>query len=209
MRLVVFGASGATGQEIVRQALELGHEVTAVVRDPKKLAVSNSRLHTAQCDVLQDQASLATAIATGEAFISALGVGNSLISRGLIARSMAAIVAVAEKQTGRRFILISAFGVGDSHRQAPVIPRILYRLLLADIYHDKKAGEDILSHSGLDWTIIQPVMLTNGPRTGTYRVGERLSLKGIPKVSRADVAHFAVAQLTDSSFLRKIVVISN
>ena len=84
----------------------------------------------------------------------------------------------------------------------------MYRLLLGDIYRDKKVGEDIVKTSGLDWTIVHPVMLTTGRKTETYRSGERLSLSGIPKISRADVAHFALAQLTNKTFLRKTAVIS-
>ncbi len=208
MKLVVFGASGGTGREIIGQALDQGHEVTAFVRDPAKLAIKDSRLHIIEGDVLKDKLAVARAIAGRDAIICALGVGNSLKSTGLITGSLAAIVPAAEKHGVRRLILISAFGVGDSFRNAPLIPRLMYRSLLGDIYRDKKAGEDIVKASGLDWTIIHPVMLTTGPRTGTYRSGERLDLRGIPKVSRADVAHFALSQLMDKAFLRKTVVIS-
>ena len=207
MNLVVFGASGGTGREIIEQALEQGHDVTAFVRDPKKLTIRNN-LHIIEGDALNDQSAIARAIAGRDAIISALGRANSLKSAGLIASSMAAIVPAAKKHYVRRLILISAFGVGDNSRNAPLVPRLMYRLLLGDIYRDKKAGEDIVKASGLDWTILHPVMLTTGPRTGTYRSGERLDLRGIPKVSRADVAHFALAQLEDKTFLRKTVVIS-
>ncbi len=209
MKLVVFGASGGTGQEIIGQALEQGHEVTAFVRDPAKLAIKDNKLHIIKGDVLNNQSAIASAVAGRDAIICALGVGNSLKSAGLIAGSLAAIVPAAEKHDVRRLILISAFAVGDSSRNAPLVPRLMYRLLLSDINRDKKAGEDIVKASGLDWTIIHPVMLTTGPRTGTYRSGGRLSLTGIPKVSRADVAHFALAQLGDETFLHKTAVISS
>jgi putative NADH-flavin reductase len=208
MKLVVFGASGGTGQEIIGQALDQGHEVTAFVRDPAKLAIKHAKLRSIEGDALKDQSAIANAIAERDAIISSLGVANSLKSSGLIAGSLAAIVPAAEKLDVRRLILISALGVGDSFRNAPLVPRLMYRLLLGDIYRDKKAGEDIVKASGLNWTIIHPVMLTTGPKTGTYRSGERLDLHGIPKVSRADVAHFALAQLMDKAFLRKTVVIS-
>ena len=158
--------------------------------------------------MLKDQPAIARAIAGRDAIICALGVANSLKSAGLIAGSLAAIVPAAKKHEVRRLILISAFGVGDSSRNAPLVPRLMYRLLLGDIYRDKNAGEDIVKASGLDWTIIHPVMLTTGPKTETYRSGERLELHGIPKVSRADVAHFVLAQLMDKTFLRKTAVIS-
>jgi putative NADH-flavin reductase len=208
MKLVVFGVSGGTGQEIIGQALDQGHEVTAFVRDPKKLAIKDSKLHIVEGDALKDQSAIAGAIAGRDAIICALGVANSLKSAGLIAGSLAAIVPAAEKHDVRRLILISAFGVGDSFRNAPLVPRLMYRMLLGDVYRDKKAGEDIVKASGLDWTIIHPVMLTTGPKTGAYRSGERLDLHGIPKVSRADVAHFVLAQLTDKTFLHKTAVIS-
>ena len=208
MKLVVFGASGGTGQEIIKQALEQGHDVTAFVRDPKKLTIKNSRLHIIEGDVLNDQSAIARAITGRDAIISSLGRANSLKSNGLIAGSLAAIVPAAKKHDVRRLILISAFGVGDSSRNAPLVPRLMYRLLLGDIYRDKKAGEDIVKASDLDWTIVHPVMLTTGPKTETYRSGERFNLKGFPKISRADVAHFALAQLTDKTFLRKTAVIS-
>lgn len=208
MKLVVFGASGGTGQELIKQALEQGHDVTAFVRDPKKLQIKDGRLHVIEGDVLKDQAAIAEAIAGKDAIICALGVANSLKSNGLIAGSLAAIVPAAQKHNARRLILISALGVGESSRNAPLVMRLVYRLLLADIYRDKKAGEDIVKASDLDWIIVHPVVLTRGSQTGTYRVGERLSLTGIPKISRADVAHFALAQLIDKTFLRKTAAIS-
>ena len=113
MKLVVFGASGGTGQEIIKQALEQGNEVTAFVRDPKKLTVKDSKLHIIEGDVLKDQAAIAVAIAGKDAIICALGVANSLKSAGLIAGGLAAIVPAAKKHDVRRLILISAFGVGD------------------------------------------------------------------------------------------------
>ena len=207
MRLLIFGASGRTGREIVNQALEQGHEVTAFVRDPKKLTIKNS-LHIIEGDALLNQSSVAQALSGQDAIICALGRGNSFKSAGLIAGSMATIVPEAKKQDVRRLILISALGVGESSRNAPLVMRLVYRLLLADIYRDKKAGEDIVKASDLDWIIVHPVVLTNGSQTGAYRVGERLSLTGIPKISRADVAHFALAQLIDKTFLRKTAAIS-
>jgi len=103
---------------------------------------------------------------------------------------------------------MSAFGVGESRRDAPLIPRIMYRVLLSGIFADKKAGEDEIRRSSLDWTIVYPVLLTDGPLTGSYRVGEHVELRGMPKISRADVAHFMLAEMKNRAFLRKVAVIS-
>jgi putative NADH-flavin reductase len=84
----------------------------------------------------------------------------------------------------------------------------MYRVLLSDIFADKKAAEDNVRRSNLDWTFVYPVLLSDGPTTGAYRVGERLELRGVPKISRADVAHFIVSELGKRAFVRKVAVIS-
>jgi putative NADH-flavin reductase len=106
-------------------------------------------------------------------------------------------------------VFTSAYGVGETWRDVPLVPRILMRLLFRDVYSDKRAGEDVLRGSDLDWTLVYPTTLTNGPRTGRYRVGERLTLRGVPKISRADLADFLLSQLEDRHFIRKGVLISN
>ena len=80
--------------------------------------------------------------------------------------------------------------------------------LLRDIFADKLAGEQIVRRSALEWTIVYPVLLTDGPRTGSYRVGERLELSGFPKISRADVAEFMLKELYDAQYLKRIAVLS-
>ena len=92
---------------------------------------------------------------------------------------------------------------------APVLMRVLYRLLMKQVFEDKAASEDQLRSSDLDWTIVYPVMLTNGPRTESYRVGEKMALNGFATISRADVADFILKQLGDRSFLRKTAVVSS
>jgi putative NADH-flavin reductase len=91
----------------------------------------------------------------------------------------------------------------------PLLPSVLIRLLLKDIYADKQAGEEDIRRSSLDWTLVYPTTLTNGIKTGRYRLGERLVLHGLPRVSRADVADFILTQLEDSPYVRRGVLISN
>jgi putative NADH-flavin reductase len=155
-----------------------------------------------------DPQAFAGAVAGQDAVISVLGVGTSLRSAGLIARSMPVILHAMESQRVRRLIFASAYGVGETRRDVPLMPRILMGVLLRDIYADKAAGEERLRRSALDWTLVYPTTLTNGPQTGGVRVGERLTLRGFPRVSRADVADFLLSQLDDSTYVRKGVLIS-
>jgi putative NADH-flavin reductase len=208
-KILVLGATGGTGQQLVRQALAHGHEVTVFVRNPRRLPITHNHLRVLIGSVTADCEPLAAAVHSQDIVISALGAGNSLKSSGLIARSVPTIVRAMESRAVRRLIFISAYGVGSTRKDVPILPRMLIHLLLKDLYADKQAGEENLRLSGLDWTLIYPTTLTNGPRTGRYRVGERLVLQGLPRVSRADVADFILSQLEDSQYIRRGVLISH
>jgi putative NADH-flavin reductase len=208
-RVLVLGATGGTGRAVVSQALARGDQVTVFVRHPERLTERSERLRVVTGSVPEDAAALGSAMAGQDAVISALGVGNSFRSGGLISRSVPAIVQAMRQQGVRRLVFTSAYGVGETFRDVPIVPRIFIRLLLRDIYADKQAGEQALRRSELDWTIVHPTTLADGPRTGRYRVGERLALRGFPRISRADVADFLLAQTDDRTFLRKGVLISS
>jgi putative NADH-flavin reductase len=208
-RVLVLGATGGTGREVVSQALEQGHDVTALVRNPQRLAVTRDRLRMLTGSVTDDGQALAAAVPGQDVVISTLGVGNSLKSSGLIARSVPAIVRAMESQGVRRLIFTSAYGVGATRRDVPFLPRILMSLLFRDLYADKEAGEEDLRRGNLDWTLVYPVTLSNGPRTGRYRVGEHLALHGFPTISRADVADFILSQIEDRTYWRKGVLVSS
>ena len=191
----------------MQQALSQGHEVTAFARNPDALS-AEKRVRIVAGDTTRNVEQIAEAIRGQEAVVSALGRRNTLRSDNLIARSTHFIVPAMEQAGVRRLLVMSAFGVGESRRDAPLIPRIMYRVLLSDIFADKKDAEDEIRRSSLDWTIVYPVLLTDGPLTGSYRVGERLELRGMPKISRADVAHFMLAEMKNRAFVRKAAVIS-
>lgn len=181
--------------------------MTVLVRSPQRLTVPPDRLRVVTGSVTDEGQTLTDAIRGQDVVISALGVGTSLKSGGLIARSLPAIVRAMESQGVRRLIFMSAYGVGSTWKDVPLLPRILMRVLLRDIYADKEAGEDALRRSGLDWTLVYPVTLTNGQATGRYRTGERLALRGFPTISRADVADFILTQLEDSTYVKKGVLV--
>lgn len=210
-RILVLGGTGGVGRQVVAQALDKGHAVTAFVRSPERLKIDSGRLRVLVGDVTSDGPALPDAVRDQDVVISALGVGDSLKSGGLIARSMPAIVRAMEQQGVRRLIFTSAFGVGRTYQDVPFLPRIFIRTLLRDLYADKTRGEDELFRVGneLDWTLVYPVSLTNGPPTGHYRAGERLELHGLPRISRADVADFLLSQVDDVKYLRKGVLLGS
>ena len=206
MRILIFGATGATGRALVSQALELGHEVTAFARRPEALG-SRERLRVVKGDT-RDRASVEQAVPGHDAALSALGIGMSLVPSTLMADSMRNIVPALERAGVKRFVLMSAFGVGETRNAAPPLPRLFYSTLLAGIFADKRDAENVLRASALDWTIVYPVMLTHGPVTGRYRAGEQLKLRGMPAISRSDVAHFMLREAAERRYLRQGVVLS-
>ena len=207
--LLVLGATGGVGRQVVEQALALGHSVAAMVRDPKKMAIRHERLRLVVGDVTADAPPLPEAMRGEDAVISALGVGASFQPNALIERSAPKIVAAMQQVGVQRLLMVSAFGVGATFVDVPIVPRIFMRTLLARIYADKEAGEAIVRQSALDWTLVYPTGLTDGPKTGKILFGERLRLSGFPTISRADVAAFLLAELETRRFPRTGVLVSS
>jgi putative NADH-flavin reductase len=209
-RILVLGATGGTGNQVVTQAIEQGHDVTVFVRNPDRLGSKRDSVHVLVGDVTDSGSALAAAARNQDAVISALGLGKSLKANGLIARSVPAIARAMDAAGVRRLIFLSAFGVGPTYGDTPLLPRIIARTLLKDMYADKNVGDEELRRigDGIDWTIVYPVALTNGPRTGRYKSGERLKLRGLPRISRADVAEFMLKQLDDKAYVQKGVLLS-
>ncbi len=196
MKLLVIGATGPTGRELVSQAISLGHTVTAAVRNPDSANLS-STVRIVKADIT-DQASLATAVAGQDVVISSLGTKLSHQPTTLLSEGTRKLVDAMQQAAVRRFICITGVGAGDSKGHGGFFyDRILNPLLLSEIYKDKDRQETVVRDSGLDWTLVRPGTLTNGATTN--RVKALTDLTGITmgKVSRADVAAYILAHLDD------------
>jgi putative NADH-flavin reductase len=209
MRVLILGATGGTGRGALKEAKALGHDVTVFVRDRSKLSAEEQNgTHVTTGVLPQDESALADAMRGQQAVISALGRGLSLKPESLMAQCVPVILRTMKAAGVRRLIFTSAYGLGDTRRDTPLVGRILAGTLLRGLYADKAVGEKLIRQSDLDWTLVHPTMLTDGPRTGTWRSGERLPLSGLPKISRADAGAFLVSQLNDTSHIRKTVLVS-
>ena len=207
MRLLILGATGPTGRNLVDQALAAGHEVTALARNASRLTVAHPRLAVVGGDAT-DARTLEDAMGGKDAVLSALGAGNSLRSQ-IASRAMAALIPAMRARALERVIFLSSFGVGESCGQASLLQRIAFRTMLRQIFADKAKADAMLRASGLDWTLVYPTLLTDGARAGRYRVGERLAMSGMPRISRADVAAFMLAQLATDEWRCRTAVISD
>ncbi|MER6045864.1 NAD(P)H-binding protein, partial [Streptomyces sp. NPDC001856] len=144
-----------------------------------------------------------------DAVVSALGRGTSLRADDLFTRAAAAVVGAAEAEGVSRLVWLSSFGVGDTYRSASPVQKVMYKTLLRDLYANKVLAEETIRSSGLDWTLVYPTMLTKGPARGAYRAGERLTMKGMPRISRADVADFLYKAAHGSEWIRREAVITD
>jgi putative NADH-flavin reductase len=209
MKVVVFGATGGTGRQAVIQALEQGHEVTAVVRKPESVDIRHERLEVIRGDVL-DPSTFSESLTGHDAVLSALGVSHrdptTVYSEGT-----GHIMEAMEASGIRRLVCLSSAGL-EIPDDTPVLQRLVIRLVIQRMY--KHAYEDMvrmeakLRNSGLDWTVIRPPRLTNGPKSGTYRIAKNVPLIGAQGISRADLSDYMMKSISDQSSFQAVVEIS-
>ncbi|MEB8341608.1 NAD(P)-dependent oxidoreductase [Streptomyces endophyticus] len=204
MKLTVFGATGGIGQEIVKQALEAGHEVTAVVRDPARLTVTGERLEVARAD-LKDPESLRPAVAGRDAVLSGLGARRRA-DAGIATELTRSVLKALEAEGVRRLVVVSAAPVGPLPENPPLSDRIARKIVgavLKDIYVDLTAMEAELARSATDWTSVRPPRLQDKPVTGSYRT----VVGGFPRAGhfagRADVAHAMLAMVDNPATVKQ------
>ena len=201
MNLLILGGTGRTGRLVVEQALAAGHDVTALVRSPEKLAVPSSRLRVV-VGRATDAADVARAMAGVDAVIGTLGGGGSVILD-----STRAIVDAARRTGVTRVVLMSSFLAEADRFAAPA--RLLIELTRGTTIDDKLAGEKLLRQSDLDWTIAYPSRLTDGPATGSVRVQAEGAKRRITEsISREDVARWLIEAATDGEAGRRGVDIT-
>jgi putative NADH-flavin reductase len=208
MKLLVLGATGATGLEIVRLATERGHFVTAFVRSSQRLRPFGDRIAIQQGDLL-DPEQLARVMKGHDAVLSAFGprVPISTEDATLLQRFAVALTG-AMKHAGVRRLAIES--VAFLFRNAIAPPAyLLGRLLFPGIIADSAAMEHAITESGLDWTIVRPPKLTDEPGTGRYRVGEGHLPRFGFNISRADVADFLIKSVENPSAIHKVYGVSN
>lgn len=204
MKLLVVGATGGTGRELVAQALAAGHDVTAFVRNPARLEQRNERLSVARGDVL-DFASVEPAVAGQDAVLCALGHKRWLYPNRILSEGTRNLIRAMEKHSVRRFICETSLSIGDSWGRMGLYYTLFVGIFILPFYFfDKARQERVIRGSSLDWVIVRPGALTNGPKRGVYRHGPAVgSWLWTVRISRADVADFMLKQATSDAYLRQ------
>ncbi|TDD89561.1 NAD(P)-dependent oxidoreductase [Actinomadura rubrisoli] len=203
MRLTVFGATGGAGVQVVRQALDAGHAVTAVVRNSGGLpAELRDRADVVTADVM-DPGAIEEAVKGRDAVISAIGTREGRRPTTVCAASSASIIAAMRAAGAARFLMVSAAGVavepGDGPFTRYVAKPLIIQPLLRHGFADMRTAERHVRDSGLDWTIVRPPRLKDGPGKGEYRKAVDGAVPGRFSIDRADLATALLDLAADAS----------
>jgi putative NADH-flavin reductase len=211
MKIVVFGATGGTGSQVVQQALDKGLEVTAFVRNPVKMKITNPALQIVQGDVLQP-GSLESVIKGQDAVVCCIGSPANKAGR-LRSEGTKNILKAMMKVDVTRFVCQTSLGYDDSKKilnnTGFVFKKIIVPFLLKKTFADHALQEAYIKETDLNWTIVRPGSLTNGKHRRVYRQGFDYSDPSVKvKISRADAADFILKQLDRNDAGKKIVGLS-
>lgn len=211
MRLLLLGATGGTGRAVLAEAVDAGHDVTVIARDPGRVRAADlSRVHVVPGDVLvpgpwQDAAS------EHDTLISCLGSTDrkkptTVYSRG----TLNALDAIATDVTGRLVCLSSAglYVAPDTPMPQKLVTRLIIQRLYRHGYDDMRRMEATLREREVDWTVVRPPMLTDRSRTGSYRTAVNSHLSDPRSIPRADLADYLLATVSDPATRKAVVEIS-
>ncbi len=210
VKVLVLGATGATGSLVVQEALRRGHGVRALARDPRNVALGNGVCVV--CGDVLDAGAVADATKQQDAVIWAISARRSdrRSSRlNLCTEGTRNVLAAMSASGVRRLVAITSWGLGDGRDRLPLfVRRVVLPLALGPELADKEEQEALIRQSDLDWTIVRPSRLTNRSATGSFRVAPRLAYRSTASIPRRDLARFLLDQLTDRSFLHSTVEVS-
>ncbi len=221
MKLTIVAATGGIGRQALELAVAAGHDVTAVVRDPKKLSRD---VRVVAIDLLApDPAALERSVKGADAVLSGLGAGSKS-DAGVASQGTRAIVQAMKAMGVRRIVVVSAAPVSTVPSPGrPTPPKHdpgdgffmrnflspLTKAALRNTYADLALMEDVLRDSSLDWTVVRPPRLTDKPLTGTYRTAYGRNLRRGILISRADVAHLMLGVLAQPETIKQTIGIAN
>ena len=211
-KILIIGASRGIGLQTVKAALEARHSVRALARSARRISIDHPKLEKMAGDALE-MATVKRALSGVDVVIQSLGVsaGPEIIFKPtrIFSKATRVLVTAMEEAHVKRLICVTGFGAGDSRGYGGFLYSAAFHLLMGRVYDDKDVQERIVRSSKLDWVIVRPVILIDGPKTNAYRalVDPRDWTCGF--ISRADVADFLVKQIDDDAFLHKSPVLTS
>ena len=205
LNLLIVGANGKTGQALVHQATALGHNVTALVHHPSAHPLQGARTLLGDA---RDPQLLDSAVAGQDAIIDTVGTRKPFLKTTLETEIARDLIAAMRRHNVRRIVAVSSLGVGDSIANVNILFRALIPIFFRGAIPDKEGMEAQLRQSSLDWTIVRPAGLTDGPETHSVQIITPESRRHVRRISRADVAAFILHHLGDAALFQQTVGIA-
>ena len=203
MKIAVFGGTGATGQEIIKQGLERNYHVTVLARNPAAIQQTSPNLEV-NAGSIADADTVEKVIAGNDAVLSVLGFKRGTSKPTIFADGAKVLMSAMNKTDVKRLIYCTSAGVEDHDPNEMLIYRYIIKpFFLQEGYNDMKVGEALIRESNLDWTLVRPSRLTNGPKQEHFRVSPLYRSKGGVAISRADLAYFMLNQITSDEWSHK------
>ncbi|HET6991582.1 MAG TPA: SDR family oxidoreductase [Bacteroidia bacterium] len=207
--IVVLGANGGIGRQAVEIALQQGHHVTAILRNPMNLSIVHPNLLVIKGDIMNPEG-LEKHLENKDAVLSAIGK-TSFKKTTLYSQGNKNLLNLMKKAGISRVFFISASGleVNPSHTfLVRFATKYILQKLLKNMYADLERMERIIKESPLNWTIMRPPQLTDAALTGQYRFSVDKFLKEGLKISRADLAHFMLGNITNELIYKTTVEVA-
>jgi putative NADH-flavin reductase len=211
MRIVIFGANGATGRLLTEQALAADHHVVAVTRRPTDFPIRHRQLHVVETDVRDPQA-VDGAVDGADVVLSTLGVPYTRKPITIYSESTGTIAAAMSRHGVKRLVVVSSSATEQQYHADGgfLLNRVLQPLITATIgkttYQDMRRMEQLLRNSDLEWTIMRPSGLFDAPTVSRYELHEDQA-PGI-FTSRVDLAASMLEQATETEYVRKAVAVT-
>ncbi len=210
MKIALFGATGGTGLEFIKQSEDFSHDITAFVRSPEKLKEKFPHLKTVKASI-DDFETLKKTVVGYDIIISLVGIPGILQARNpnaLYERTANSLTKLAAENNIKRLIVVTSGGVVEAENEPWFFKYLLKPLFLNKMYADMRVMENTVKNSSVDYTIVRPPFLTNGKLTKQYRVVLDTWFKDDKNLSRADLAHYLLHCLNDTTILRRVVGVS-
>ncbi len=209
MNVLVIGGTRGTGREVVQAAHAAGHQLTLLARNAERILLPVTGVRVIAGDA-GDADDIDRAVAGQDAVVWTVGIRPTRGPVDLFSRSTQFLLAAMSRHGVRRLICVTGIGAGDSRGHGGFFyDRIVQPLFMKSIYEDKDRQEALLRTSDVDWTIVRPGTLTNGPATGLARALTDLTGVRAGRVSRADVAAFIVEHLATDEFRKTAVLLTD
>jgi hypothetical protein len=209
MNIIIFGGSGRTGAELIRQSLKQGHRVTVFTRKQlKRSHIEDENLTVVKGD-LNNMEAVRAAMVGKNAVISALGVSKTLHHDPEVVKGVATIVKAMKAENIKRCIYLSVFLAQSKPGQFSFFVNNVLKRIIGKEVRDHELKETLIRDHVKEYVIVRAVRLTDEPATGNYRHGENIAIKKfLPSITRADVAHFMLQQLVNPTYMNKAVLIT-